>query len=73
MILIPAGNCYTQRAVEMVTSGEVADALDLSKEEPDVVNRYGSKSKNLLTAQRPTSVLAGHARADPRIGVKRSA
>lgn len=43
---------YTQRAVEMVTSGEVADALDLSKEDPNVVERYGKKSKNLLTARR---------------------
>jgi hypothetical protein len=49
---LDALDSYTQRAVEMVTSGEVADALDLSKENSDVVNRYGSKSKTLLTARR---------------------
>lgn len=49
---LDALDSYTQRAVEMVTSGDVADALDLSKENADVVERYGKKSKNLLTARR---------------------
>lgn len=49
---LDALDSYTQRAVEMVTSGDVADALDLSKEDADVVERYGKKSKNLLTARR---------------------
>lgn len=43
---------YTQRAVEVVTSGKVADALDLKKEDPDVVKRYGKQGSNFLTARR---------------------
>ena len=43
---------YTQRAYEMVTSGEVADALDLSKEDPAVVAKYGRQNANLLASRR---------------------
>jgi hypothetical protein len=43
---------YTQRAVEVVTSGKVADALDLKKEDPDIVKRYGRQGANFLTARR---------------------
>lgn len=43
---------YTRRAYEMVTSGEVADALDIKKEDPKLVERYGRTSQNLLLARR---------------------
>ncbi len=43
---------YTQRAVSMVTSGSVADALDLSKEDPHIVKAYGKTSETLLRARR---------------------
>jgi hypothetical protein len=43
---------YTQRAVSMVTSGSVADALDLSKEDPLIIERYGKASESLLRARR---------------------
>jgi len=33
---------FTQRAVGVVTSGKVADALDLDKEDPQVRDRYGA-------------------------------
>jgi uncharacterized protein (DUF1501 family) len=36
----------------MVTSGDVAQALDLSKENPEVVNRYGKTNSTLLYARR---------------------
>jgi uncharacterized protein (DUF1501 family) len=44
-----AMDAFTQRAVEVVTSGQVADALDLSKEDPKLVDRYrggGSRSRD---------------------------
>ena len=43
---------YTQQAVDIVTSGSTADALDLSKEDPAVVERYGDRNRNLLSARR---------------------
>lgn len=43
---------YTQRAVGVVTSGKVADALDLKMEDPRIVDRYGSVGRNFLTARR---------------------
>jgi len=43
---------YTQRAVGVVTSGRVADALDLNKEDPQVVERYTRQGRNFLTARR---------------------
>ena len=43
---------FTQQAVEVVTSGATADALDLSKEDPAVVERYGDRNRNLLSARR---------------------
>jgi hypothetical protein len=45
-------DAYTQRAVGVVTSGRVADALDLKKEDPKVVSRYGREGQNFLTARR---------------------
>ena len=47
-----AMDSYTQRAYSMVTSGRVAEALDLKKEDPTVVERYGKNSSNLLAARR---------------------
>jgi hypothetical protein len=43
---------FTQRAVEVVTSGRVADALDVRKEDPKVLERYGDDCRNFLTARR---------------------
>src|SRR5690606_37143690 len=43
---------FTQRAVEVVTSGKVADALDVNKEDPKVVERYHPDTRNFLTARR---------------------
>ena len=43
---------YTRRAVEVVTSGRVADALDLKKEDPKVVEQYGRDGRYFLTARR---------------------
>ncbi len=45
-------DAYTQQAVEVVTSGRVADALDLDKEEPKLRERYGKDGKMFLTARR---------------------
>jgi hypothetical protein len=48
-----AMDSYTQRAVSVVTSGKVADALDLSKEDPKVVEAYGKEDGRMfLTARR---------------------
>lgn len=47
-----AFDSYTQRAVSMVTSGSVADALDLSQEDPQIVKRYGKVNESLLRARR---------------------
>jgi hypothetical protein len=43
---------FTQRAVGVVTSGKVADALDLNKEEASVRARYGNDGNTFLTARR---------------------
>jgi uncharacterized protein (DUF1501 family) len=37
---------FTQRAVDMVLSGKMADALDLSKEKPETVRRYMGSGKD---------------------------
>ncbi|CAA9426173.1 MAG: protein of unknown function DUF1501, partial [uncultured Phycisphaerae bacterium] len=54
-----AMDSFTQRAVEVVTSGRVADALDLEKEKPEVRARYTAGSsemqyeaQNILLARR---------------------
>src|SRR6185436_10162558 len=44
---------FTQRAVGVVTSGKVADAIDLEKEDPKVRERYGrDEGRIFLTARR---------------------
>jgi hypothetical protein len=45
-------DAYTQQAVDVVTSGRVADALDLEKEDPRLRERYGNDGKMFLTARR---------------------
>jgi uncharacterized protein (DUF1501 family) len=45
-------DAYTQQAVDVVTSGRVADALDLNKEDPQLRERYGNDGKMFLTARR---------------------
>jgi hypothetical protein len=45
-------DAYAQRAVQVVTSGRVADALDLNKEDAKVRERYGDHGKMFLTARR---------------------
>lgn len=48
---------YTQRAVDVVTSGKVADALDLNQEDATVRERYGNNDgKMFLTARRLVEV-----------------
>ncbi len=47
-----AMDSYTQRAVDVVTSGRVADAIDINKEDPKVVERYGKDGKNFLLSRR---------------------
>ena len=48
-----AMDAFTQAAVGVVTSGKVADALDLKKEDPDLVKRYGDRNnQNFLLARR---------------------
>jgi hypothetical protein len=49
---LEALDSYTQCAYEIITSGEVADALDLGKEDADIVKRYSKTSANLLYARR---------------------
>jgi hypothetical protein len=49
---IEAVDSYTQQAVEVVTSGKVADALDLDKEDAKVRERYGNKGSSFLRARR---------------------
>ena len=44
-------DAFTSRAFEIVTSGTIRSALDLSKEDPRVRDRYG-KSTQFLTARR---------------------
>lgn len=43
---------FTQRAMDMVISGRVGDAVDLKKEDPAIVERYGRSNENLLRARR---------------------
>jgi hypothetical protein len=43
---------YTQRAVSVVTSGQVADALDLNKENEKVRHAYGRDGEMFLRARR---------------------
>jgi hypothetical protein len=43
---------FTQRAVGVVTSGDVANALDLAKEDKKVRERYGKDADAFLTARR---------------------
>jgi uncharacterized protein (DUF1501 family) len=45
-------DAFTRRALGVVTSGSVADALDLNKEDPRVRERYGNDGKMFLTARR---------------------
>jgi Protein of unknown function (DUF1501) len=47
-----AMDSYTERAVNVVTSGRVADALDLKKEQQDIVKKYGEDGRSFLTARR---------------------
>ncbi len=47
-----AMDSFTQRAVGVVTSGRVADALDLNKEDPRVRDRYTNDGNMFLTARR---------------------
>lgn len=47
-----AYDSYTQRAVDVVTSGKVADALDVNKEDKANVDRYGKDGRNFLLARR---------------------
>ena len=48
-----AFDSFTQRAVGVVTSGKVADAIDLEKEDPKVRERYGrDDGRMFLTARR---------------------
>ncbi|MFP6658714.1 MAG: DUF1501 domain-containing protein, partial [Pirellulales bacterium] len=47
-----AVDAFTQRAVGVVTSGRVADALDLKKEDPRVVERYSKQGERFLLARR---------------------
>lgn len=45
-------DAFTQRAVEVVTSGRVADALDVDKESEPTRKRYGREGRQFLTARR---------------------
>ncbi len=45
-------DAYTQQAVDIVTSGRVADALDMNTEDPRTRERYGDSGKMFLTARR---------------------
>ncbi|MFM9116546.1 MAG: DUF1501 domain-containing protein [Planctomycetota bacterium] len=47
-----AFDSFTQRAVDVVTSGQVADALDLNKEDAKVRERYGRDGNMFLTSRR---------------------
>lgn len=47
-----AMDSFTETAIDVVTSGRLADALDLKKEDPRVVERYGRENQYLLTARR---------------------
>ncbi len=44
---------FTQRAVDVITSGKMGDALDLQKEKPETVKRYtGGSNNNYLNGNR---------------------
>jgi uncharacterized protein (DUF1501 family) len=45
-------DAFTRQAVDVVTSGRVADALDLQKEDEKIRERYGSDGTMFLTARR---------------------
>jgi len=45
-------DAYTRQAVDIVTSGRVADALDMNTEDPRVRDRYGSQGSMFLKARR---------------------
>ena len=45
-------DAYTRQAVDVVTSGRVADALDLKKEDPTIREKYGKYGTSFLTARR---------------------
>ncbi len=48
-----AMDSFTQKATEVVTSGTLADALDVRKEDPKVQERYGNRDgSNFLLARR---------------------
>ena len=47
-----AMDAFTQRAVDVVCSGKVADAVDLKKEDAKIVQRYTNSGKNFLLARR---------------------
>lgn len=47
-----AMDSFTQRAVGVVTSGKVADALDLNKEDPKVRERYGANDGTMFLTSR---------------------
>ena len=50
---LDAYDSYTQRALEMIVSGNVAKALDLNNEDSKVVERYGKRAgESLLRARR---------------------
>ncbi|MCH8829084.1 MAG: DUF1501 domain-containing protein [Planctomycetes bacterium] len=43
---------FTETAIDVITSGRVANALDLKREDPKLVARYGRAGSTLLTARR---------------------
>jgi hypothetical protein len=45
-------DAHTRRAIEMIASAKMREALDLSKESPEARERYGKYSENLLLARR---------------------
>ncbi|MEQ8785674.1 MAG: DUF1501 domain-containing protein [Pirellulaceae bacterium] len=47
-----AMDVFTQKAVEVVTSGTLADALDVNNEDPQVRERYTPDGANFLLARR---------------------
>lgn len=48
-----AMDTFTQKAAEVVTSGALADALDVNKEDPKIQARYGDRDgRNFLMARR---------------------
>lgn len=58
-----AMDAFTERAINVITSGEVSDALDLDKEDPRVVERYklnqgrrGRDNRNFILARRLVEV-----------------